>query len=121
MKTLKHRQKQHDIGMYDSATGKDLKTIRAVDVTDECPPSGDKLILLYTKAVRGEIVQIRHGCARTHYFTERIHREDNEHSAMDNFAVWVKTTRAHLIELFRKNSPSLANAIGEAQPPAKKL
>lgn len=111
MKTLKHRQKQHDIEMYDSATGKDLKTIRAVDVTDECPPSGDKLILLYTKAVRGEIVQIRHGCARTHYFTEHIHREDNEHSALGSFALWAKTTRAHLIEMCIANSPSKGVAL----------
>ena len=109
MTTLKHRQKQHDIGMYDSATGKDLKTIRAVDITDECPPCGDTITLLYTKAIRGEIVQIRVGNTRTHCFTEHIHREDNEHSALGNFALWAKTTRAHLIELCRKNSPALEN------------
>ena len=105
MKILKHRKKEHSTDLYDSATGKDLKTARAVDVTDELPPGADPLVLLYTKAKRGEIVQLRMGSARTHYFMDGIRREDSEDSNLNHFALWARTTRAHLIELCLNNSP----------------
>lgn len=115
MKTLKHRRAEYSTGLYDSDTGKDLKTIRAVDVSEECPQSEEPVLLLYTKTKRGEIVQIQHGGARIHYFMEWICDEDNELSALGNFALWAKTTRAHLIELCQKHSPfSKKN-----QPPAR--
>ncbi len=45
-----------DMGLYDSANGKSLATLAAVEVPDcEC-----RTILLYTKAERGLIVQIVH-------------------------------------------------------------
>lgn len=113
MKKLNHRLKKHDIRLYDSQTGKPLKTLKAVDVSDELPEEKEiePLCLYYTKAQRGEIVQLRQGCCRVHYFTDGIHHETKAESSLSNVAAWTNSTKEKLIELCLKYSPSrMANA-----------
>jgi hypothetical protein len=97
------KPKDHDTNLYDSDNGKNLKTLRAVDVSNELPPSRSPLILLYVKAVKGPIVQLVHGCSRVHYFLQHLPYQDREDSALSDFARYAKTTRAHLIELCLKH------------------
>lgn len=97
------KAKDQSTDLYDSDTGKKLKTLKAVDVSDELPPSESPLVLLYTRAVKGPIVQLVHGCSRVHYFLPHLPYQDREDSALSNFAHYTKTTRAHLIELCLKH------------------
>jgi len=111
MKTLNHRLKKHDIGLIDSQSGKVLKTQKAVDVSDELTLDADSepLWLYYTTtAERGEIVQLRQGCAAVHYFTEWMHREKDEDSALSHWAAWTNSSKERLIELCLKYSPTHA-------------
>jgi len=108
MKTLNHRLKKHDIGLIDSQSGKVLKTQKAVDVSDELTLDADSepLWLYYTTAERGEIVQLRQGCASVHYFTEWMHRDVD--SALSHWAAWTNSSKERLIELCLKYSPTHA-------------
>lgn len=58
-----------DIGLYDSATGEDLSTLKVVDVTD-WQTRGNFAALLFTQAKRGRIVQLRSDGVRIHYFLD---------------------------------------------------
>ncbi len=97
------KPKDHDTDLYDSDTGKNVKTLRAVDVSDELPPSDSPLILRYAKVVKGPIVQLVHGCSRVHYLFQNLPYQDREDSAMSNFAHYTRTTRANLIALCLKH------------------
>lgn len=111
MKTLNHRLKKHDIGLVDSQSGKVLKTQKAVDVSDELSLDADSepLWLYYTTtAERGEIVQLRQGCASVHYFTEWMHRENDADSALSHWAGWTNSSKGRLIDLCLKYSPTHA-------------
>ena len=48
---------EHDPGLYDSATGLSLTAEKVVDISDDCS-SGERTILLFTRAKRGRIVQV---------------------------------------------------------------
>lgn len=108
MTKLNHKLRKYDIGLYDSQTGKVLKTQKAVDVSDELTmDAGVKpLWLYYTTAERGEIVQLRQGCASVHYFTELMHCEKDVDSALSHWAAWTNSTKERLIELCLKYSPT---------------
>lgn len=109
MKPLNHKLKKHDIGLIDSQSGKVLKTQKAVDASDELTLDADAepLWLYYTTtAERGEIVQLRQGCASVHYFTRFINREsDGRDTALSHWAIWTNSTKENLIELCLKYSP----------------
>lgn len=54
------------MGLCDSETGATLHTEKVVHVeVGDCPIS-----LAYATAKRGRIVQVRRGCARSHYFID---------------------------------------------------
>lgn len=48
----------YDMGLYDSATGKSLEPIKTVEIT-ELQGEYQRVLLAYTKAERGRIVQLR--------------------------------------------------------------
>jgi hypothetical protein len=76
---------EHYISLYDSANGQSLSTLKAVDVTDECPGNdGKKVVLLYTKAQRGRIAQIRYG-AMIHFFVDELDNEMHRAPRDDTF------------------------------------
>lgn len=56
----------HNLQLYDSATGDSLKAEKVVTLRE----GDDPLVLLYTTAKRGRIVQVQSGCLRIHYFYE---------------------------------------------------
>ena len=112
MKKLIHSLKKHDIGLVDSQSGRVLKTEKAVDVSDELSLDADSepLWLYYTTtAERGEIVQLRQGCASAHYFTSHIHQEKDVDSALSHWAGWTNSSKERLIELCLKYSQSRRN------------
>jgi hypothetical protein len=100
----KLNKKGFNMDMYDSATGRSIKPLLVLDASDECPPSKGQFLLLYAKAVRGPLVQLRHGGCRIHYFLNEIEREGPS-SALNNWAIWTKLTRAQLVQLCLKHSP----------------
>lgn len=97
--------KKQDIGLYDSDTGRSLKVKHAVDLSDETP-NKSKLTLLYTKAVRGEIVQIVSEGAFIHYFTQALKTLNLEREGIANFAHWAGMTAEGLRSLCLKHSPA---------------
>lgn len=106
MKTLKHRNKKHDIGLFDSQTGKSLKTIKAVDVTDDLPKKMN-LVLLYTKALRGPIVQLGWGgCAHVHYFLNSMDGELHRESVLDGIADEAGIPKKRLIDICKEHQPA---------------
>lgn len=67
-----------DIGLYDSDTNQDLETLKVVDVTAD-QTRAEKAELLFTKAKRGRIVQLRTDGMRIHYFFDEL----SGHKMMD--------------------------------------
>jgi hypothetical protein len=105
----------NDIGLYDSATGKTLNTLKAVDITDECPglEPGDRAMLLFTEAQRGRIVQMREGpsdaCAMIDFFVDELDREMHVRPMDDTFGVWARrwgVSRDVLRNLIEKHAPA---------------
>lgn len=95
--------KKQDLGLYDSDTGRSLKVKRAVDLSDKTR----KLVLLYAKAVRGELVQIVVEGAFTHYFIDDLKRLDPGKEAIANFALWTGMTPEELKGLCLKHAELL--------------
>ena len=52
------------LGLYDSDTGKSIEA----DVVQDVASLDDPITLLYARAQRGRIVQVRYGSSRIHYF-----------------------------------------------------
>lgn len=103
MKTLNHKLKKHDTGLADSDTGRAIKTLKAVDLTKEC--GGKPTFLLYAKARRGPLVQIKQGCSSVHYFLWEIHRELQRDSVLQNVASYCKMPMTDLIQLIQTHAP----------------
>lgn len=101
--------KEHDIGLYDSDTGKSLKAKKAVDITDECP-SGTRTILLFTKAKRGRIVQIGQPYdhevymgMHVHYFVDEL--DGTNSKGFGSWAGYCGLTSKALTEIIKANAP----------------
>lgn len=68
------------IGLFDSATGRSLPTLKAVEITQDCVGSDkrERAILLFAKATRGRIVQVLRPYpgmkigAAAHFFLDEI-------------------------------------------------
>lgn len=69
--------KVHSPGLYDSANGVSMVAERVMDITDDCP-SGERTMLLYTRAQRGPIVQIAHPYEGEQFMGSHIHFFINE-------------------------------------------
>ena len=63
------RSPEIDMGLYDSATGATLVPDKVVDITD-LQTDRERVLLVYTKAERGRIVQLHRDGARIHYFLD---------------------------------------------------
>lgn len=63
--------------LFDSDTMLSLITEKVVDITDDCP-TGERTILLFTRAKRGPIVQVCHPYEGHKYFGSHIHFFINE-------------------------------------------
>ena len=57
-----------DVGLYDSETGDSIKAERVVDLGHDA--DGGSMSLVYCRAKRGRIVQVRNGGSRVHYFLD---------------------------------------------------
>lgn len=87
------KPKRYDLGLYDAKTGADLKTLRAVDVSEECPVREwpeDKAIFLFGKAVRGRLCKMTLGGASIHFFVDELEKEMNAAPRDDTFGQWAK-------------------------------
>lgn len=103
-------QGDFDLGLYDSDTGQSLVAEKIVDATGACR-SGERTILLYTRAQRGPIVQILHpyeGCdygTTVHYFIDEIPRR---RAPDDGFQMWADRaglSRTAFLRLIKANAP----------------
>ena len=63
---------EHDPGLFDSDTGRDLIVEKVIDITDDCRPR-KRTILLFTRARRGRIVQVTHPYKGRAYMGSHIH------------------------------------------------
>lgn len=103
MKLLDHAHKDHSTGLVDSQTGKSLKTLKVVDLSDEIPPTTfGGLRLYYTNAKQGEIVQLvqTKGISpgvQLHYFVDYISKELERPSSLDSMAIWTGATKEQLV------------------------
>lgn len=100
-----------DIGLYDSDTGESLKTERVVDITACCPRRvpGDQVLMLYTTAKRGRIVQfyagsVKGGGVGTHVFLDEPTAEEMSRHIAD---VHLGIDVSRLMQLARKWAPPL--------------
>lgn len=78
-----------DVYLYDSDTGKDLKTQATEDITHWCPKANqdDPVILLFTKSVRGRIVQIQQPRQKRHihFYVDKLDQEMSRPPRDDTF------------------------------------
>lgn len=72
MSTILEIEPEYNPGLYDSATGISLVAEKVVDITDDCP-SGERTILLFTRAQRGRIVQVAHPYPDQKFMGSHIH------------------------------------------------
>lgn len=104
--------KQHDLGLYDSATGKDCHPEKVVDITDNCPKINKKeagCILIFTRAVRGRIVQIRNDGMWIHFFVDELDLEMHAAPRDDTFgsqAAMLGLNKSTLRKLIEENAPA---------------
>lgn len=106
MSKLLTRQ-SHDIGLYDSATSRTIKTAKVVDISKDCRCKGSS-VLVYGKSKRGLICQIVRGCARIHFFVGELAGEMNVSPGNDTFGSWATEmgiTKHTLRELMESNKP----------------
>lgn len=106
----------YDPGLYDSDTGESLVAEKVVDATAACP-SGERTILLYTRAKRGRIVQIVHPFTGEKYRGSHIHFFVDE-LRFDPVGLRRIARRAGLsavkaLRLIRDNAPALRAKLGE--------
>lgn len=114
--------KEHDPGLYDSATGKTLRTEKVVDVTEDCPLATrtHRAVLLFTRAKRGRIVQVTHPYpgktymgAHTHFFVDEMRRPVAERDdTLASCAQMCGLSRASLIDLIEQHAPKSTVSAG---------
>ena len=104
--------KSHKVSMYDSATDESLKTLKAVDFTEDCRgglEKGDEARLLFTRARRGRIVVIEYGPCRIHFFVEELDREMRCAPRDDTFGSTAETLglkKTELRKLIEQHAPA---------------
>lgn len=109
---------EHNLGLYDSATGETIKPEKGVDITQECPEltyPDSRCILLYGRAKdRGRLVQITfphkdevYMGSHTHFFVDELSHPVRPQN--DTFAIMcrqVGLSRQSLIAIIRENAPA---------------
>lgn len=102
--------KVHSPGLYDSANGVSMAAERVVDISEDCP-SGERTILLYTRAQRGRIVQISHPYDNQPYMGSHIHFFIDEIEPGDqSFEMTAKRAGidpTQFFELVERNAPAV--------------
>ena len=108
---------EHDIGLYDSATGDSIAAEKAVDITEDCPSASERnrAVLLFARAKRGRIVQIArpyHGevymGSHIHFFIDELDHEMRVSPWDDTFgstASLLGLTKKALRSLIETNAP----------------
>jgi hypothetical protein len=108
-----------NIGLFDSDTNVSLKVTKAVDITSHCHLSederSDRVLLLFTRAKRGRIVQI--GLASPgenigisiNFFVDELDRKMNAEPQDDSFGSWTKrlglTSKEKFQRLITRHAP----------------
>ena len=104
--------KSHKVSMYDSATDEPLKTLKAVDFTEDCRgglEKGEKARFLFTRAKRGRIVVIEYEPCRIHFFVEELDREMRCAPRDDTFGSTAETlglTKVKLRKMIEQHAPA---------------
>ena len=103
--------KKHNPGIYDSETGKDCVAEKVVNITSDCPGASKQngCILIFTRAKRGRIVQIRQGCSNVHFFVGELDSEMRVAPRDDTFgsrANMLGLDKSALRELIEMHAPS---------------
>lgn len=106
--------KEHNLALYDSATGDSLEPMKAVDMTDDCPAAerpDRRVVFLFTTAKRGRIVQMARPYkgevymgSHIHFFVDELDDVMRWEPRDDTFGLWAddlglsKTDLRKLIE-----------------------
>lgn len=116
---LKIKSAEHDPGLYDSATGKNLDAEKVVDITDDCPGANQKrrAVLLFTTAQRGRIVQMARPYPKEvymgmhiHFFVDELDREMRIAERDDTFGLWagdLGLSKQELRAVIEKHAPAV--------------
>ncbi|MDO8664894.1 MAG: hypothetical protein Q7K44_05145 [Candidatus Liptonbacteria bacterium] len=116
--SVKINKKEHDPGLYDSDTGASCKVEKVVDITEDCPKASKKecVILLFTRAKRGRIVQISHPYdgevymgSHIHFFVDELDREmcvDPRDDTFGSTANRLGLTKQELRKLIEAQAPA---------------
>jgi len=101
--------KKHKIGLFDSATDESLSTLKAVDITEDCPGvKKGEVLLLFTKAQRGRIAQINDG-SKIHFFVEELDKEMKAAPRDDTFGSTAKRlglNKTQLRSIIEQHAPA---------------
>jgi hypothetical protein len=115
---VKINKREHVLGLYDSDTGKSCKTEKVVDITEDCPKADSKkrVILLFTRARRGRIVQISRPYdgrvsmgSHIHFFVDELDREMRATSPNDTFGLTAHQlglTKQELRKIIEEQAPA---------------
>ena len=116
---LKIKSAEHDPGLYDSATGKNLDAEKVVDITDDCPGANQKrrAVLLFTTAQRGRIVQMARPYPKEvytgrhiHFFVDELENEMRAAESVVAFGSWAKElglSKSDLRAMIEKHAPTV--------------
>jgi hypothetical protein len=92
-----------DIGLYDSDTGESLHAIGAVEFGHSA--DGDRLHVMYAKAKRGMIAQIRVGDGmRCHFFADESMMDEDA----DRIGRWLEMDGKDAVRIIRERAPAMA-------------
>ena len=87
-----------DMGLYDSDTNASLSAERVVDLPDD--EDGSKRHLFFCRAKRGQIVQIRTGSLRTHYFVAESMLDEDA----DRIGRWLSMDGKEAVAMIRREA-----------------
>lgn len=99
----------HKPGLYDSDTRESLTAEKVVDISDDCRTNMERVVLLFTRAKRGRIVQVAYPYPGEAYMGAHIHFFYDEPTC-DSFAHTAKRlglTAAGFLRLIKKNAPQI--------------
>ena len=118
-KIVKINEKKHDSRLYDSDTNVSCRTEKVVDITEDCPKARQKeraVLLLFTRAKRGRIVQISRPYggevymgSHTHFFVEELDCEMHVAPRDDTFGLMADQlglTKTGFRDLIKAQAPA---------------
>lgn len=93
-------------GLYDPETGKSCDVVKAVDITDDCPGLGKRVLLVFVRARQDLIVQICHPGEGAYFLMDNL---DSPNRMFDLMAEELGLTSRKLRALIKACAPSTSS------------